>query len=660
MRRPAHIPALAAALLGALAGLPAVSVLAAPPAADGAPASRVTRPAASVPGIGGRVLGTKAPLAAATVYAYQLTDSSFHKVSTDADGRFLFESVPAGLYKIIAHKPGFLPGVLKVKRITAEMDQFLELRLAEMKSDFSEPASGFWAARAGVPSDILREIEIATIAAETRRAAREGAAAFQVASALPPRFETRMAVRSGVDEIAAGGDSQVMGGQVDIAGRVGEMRLGLAGDFMQLEPTAVSASEAGSSTVGEMSALSLVMSSGEGMRVAVTSRNNRMEGDGLPVDLEHYRVSVSSDIGDKGRSNVTAGYTSESNFHRQGWTDPISVPDASRSWHLAGFYETDLTERSTLHTGVRYRELEANSLSVDGRLGTAPAFAHERFDVFGLGSQRFMPTLLVKYGIYASMVNGAMSLIPQGGVVVQLAPAWQASALISQKVDDGGTQPEVLGFVPTYFGETGGCDQNLQSCYQLTVSHLKNDDETLSLGAVHREYDEIEKLYFDEDFFNRFESLYLVPGDELPEVQFAISRRLSPNILTRLESSVAQGGGGVFQAGNETSWENDVEYVVTSLDTQFQATATGVYLAFHQLRQNLEAISASQLSNAEAYEVERLQVRLTQDLNFLRALAADWALNLNMELSRGTSPYVTAQQEDDVRKRLLGGIAVSF
>jgi len=63
-------------------------------------------------GVGGRVLGQASPLAAAGVYAYQLVDRSFHKVMTDGQGNFLFQDLPAGLYQIIANKPGFTPVVV--------------------------------------------------------------------------------------------------------------------------------------------------------------------------------------------------------------------------------------------------------------------------------------------------------------------------------------------------------------------------------------------------------------------------------------------------------------------------------------------------------------------------------------------------------------------
>ncbi len=81
-------------------------------------------------GVGGQVLGESAPLAAAHIYAYQLADLSLRKVKTDAQGNFLFKDLPAGLYKVIAHKAGFIPVVGMLTRTTAQAYQSLEFQLA--------------------------------------------------------------------------------------------------------------------------------------------------------------------------------------------------------------------------------------------------------------------------------------------------------------------------------------------------------------------------------------------------------------------------------------------------------------------------------------------------------------------------------------------------
>ena len=41
-------------------------------------------------------------------------------------------------------------------------------------------------------------------------------------------------------------------------------------------------------------------------------------------------------------------------------------------------------------------------------------------------------------------------------------------------------------------------------------------------------------------------------------------------------------------------------------------------------------------------------------------MAADWALHLDMEVSRGTSPLNPATGQEELRKRILGGLAVRF
>ncbi len=122
-------------------------------------------------------------------------------------------------------------------------------------------------------------------------------------------------------------------------------------------------------------------------------------------------------------------------------------------------------------------------------------------------------------------------------------------------------------------------------------------------------------------------------GDELPEVRLMVNRRLSPQVITSLESSVAMGGGGTFVGADRQPYENQVHYMVTSLDTQFQSTATGVFFAVHHLSQELQPLRLGQSS--PQMQTDRVRLMLTQDLNILFDLASQWAVQLNMELSRG-------------------------
>ena len=170
-------------------------------------------------------------------------------------------------------------------------------------------------------------------------------------------------------------------------------------------------------------------------------------------------------------------------------------------------------------------------------------------------------------------------------------------------------------------------------------------------------------MFFNDDFFDQIESLYLVRGDRIPELQFGVSRRVTPEILAHLESNVGSGGGGVFYATDNAPYENSVRYLVTSLDTHFQDTDTGVFISFHHLEQDLDPMAESLEAvdpGRSRLEVQRLQLMLTQDLNILMDLAADWAVKLNMEVSRGSMLFEDPAHSDELRRRILGGFAVKF
>ena len=614
----------------------------------GASGARANEPNTRPQGVGGRVLGETNPLGAAGVYAYQLADLSLRKVLTDAQGNFLFQNLPAGLYKVIAHKPGFTPVVVMLTRTAANTYQFLDLQLAPQPRDVKGKVDDFWAIRERVPADVLHDIE----KDETER----DAPFFQIAASQSPqdlslaRFQTDFQAMTGVDQIAEAGEGQVSSGGLGFAGQFGQVQVGLRGHFRQFNAGDFNTGGRNASG-GEASTLSLNLE-GQESHISVTSFSNRLVtedgGRENPIAFDHYQVNWTQGVGANGRSDFTAQYTEENNFHRQGPIDPLDIPAASRTWHVEGAYTASLGEGNTLQTGLRYRERQYG-LSAANRREDLPGQAS--VDLFGRGGMRVRPAVLVEYGLYSTLSDGSLALTPKGGIVLQLNNNWQVEANASQRVyEDAPVNP---AFFPSFYEEGDLCEQGTESCYQLQLVRKSGDDNLISLGAVQKTIGETLRVYFSDDFFDRLESLYLVPGDELPEVKLGISRHLTPQILTSLQSSVAFGGGGTFVAADRKPYENQVHYMVTSLDTQFQSTATGVFVALHHLSQELEPLAGPDRS-APQMEFDRLRLELTQDLNILFDLAAQWAVQLNMEVSRGPV------SSDEVRRRLMGGIAVKF
>ena len=141
--------------------------------------------------LAGNVRGAEAaPIPSAHVYAYSLADFGLRKVLTDLAGRFQFAGLPAGLYHIVAFKPGFLPAVVALTRQTADRDQTLDLHL--LPEDPAEPrnAEDYWEARSRIPPDVLREIETQS-SLEAVWADLDSVGGFS-------RFETGVQARAGV------------------------------------------------------------------------------------------------------------------------------------------------------------------------------------------------------------------------------------------------------------------------------------------------------------------------------------------------------------------------------------------------------------------------------------------------------------------------------
>jgi len=628
--------------------------------------------------VAGRVMGASNPLGAAAVYAYQVVDRSLQKVATDLQGNFRFDQLPAGVYNIIAHRIGFVPAVVRLTRSTAEAYQFLEIQLARQTAGAGGAggqAADFWSIRSKIPADVLRDIEneavsLAAAQPETPRAISGNA----IAAGDFADFKTELEAVSGVDSSLEGAQSQMKGGKVDVEGRLGKLQVGLTGKLLQLASDTASTQ---TYTDGEVRALSLAVGNGPANQISVTSLTNRLTnrpagGDlvlgrdeaGLPVDFENYRVSWSQEHGKRGKSEFAAQYTSESNYHRVGLFDPPDIPEASRAWLFEGSYTAALGDNGTIQAGVRYRERQSE-LPGFGRSAELDQANRANVDVFGQGGVKISPAVLVEYGMFSTLRDGSVALTPKGGVVVQLGPVWQAETSFSRRVFQNAEDLRT-DFLPVLMRSADFCEQGGESCYSLTFSRRQGDDEKISLGAAQRTITETSRLYFSEDLLDRQESLYLVRGDRLPEVQFQLQHRLAPRIVSKLSSSIASGGGGIFYATDRKHYENRLSYAVTSLDTQFQATETGVFLAFHKLSQDLEPVKRSAKSGGSEAEFEKLRLVVSQNLNVLVDLGTDWIVRLDLEVSRGAEVArqaggaSTARGDDELRKRFVGGFAVRF
>jgi Carboxypeptidase regulatory-like domain len=615
-------------------------------------------------GVGGLVRGESSPLSAAHVYAYQVTDFTLHIATTDAQGGFLLKDLPAGFYKVIARKAGFLTAVIPLARKAAQDYQHLEVNLLQRPAGQAAKEDDFWGLVSQVPADVLHQIERVEAGDETLRLT---GLPFGTGNRLilPNSLKGKVQALTGVDQFASAG-GQMSGTGVDLEGQVGDTRVNLQGKYFLLSPSATFQPSGGGAGTGTASSLAVDVNHGPGSRVSFQSFNNRLSlrgesGDYSPVDLEHYQVSWGQNVGENGHSEMAARYTSESNFHRPlASLVPLDIPEASRSWNFEWAYTENFSDRNSLQAGMRYRQREYGLGDAERLLnGKTSSNGWQDFssvDLFSRGGLRVQPAVLMEYGLYSTLSDGTVALTPQGGVVLQLAADWQFEGTAAHRIYRD--QPAAPEFLPTLFEQRDLCEQGSASCYQMNLIHKVGNDDSLTFGASQRKVGDTLRLYFSDDFFDHLESLYLVRGDTLPELRFGFQHKISPKIVTKLDSSLASGGGGLFVASDGLPYENRVRYMVTSLDTKFLGTSTGVFVAFHHLVQQLDPSGVPGHSVAQM-DFQRLQLMVNQNLNFLLNLASEWAVQLNMELSRGFDP-TTNVASDTVRRRILGGIAVKF
>jgi hypothetical protein len=394
----------------------------------------------------------------------------------------------------------------------------------------------------------------------------------------------------------------------------------------------------------------------------LASTSNRLmtaeDGVARPVEASQYQFGWNRGVGDHGETSVRGYYIEESGLYNKGWVEPIELPFASRMLAIEGNYSHRL-ENANLRAGMRYRE-RTGSYARRFAGDASGEYVAEYLDAYGDGDWQLNQAVLLEYGLFTTMRDGSVSLTPRGGVVVRMGQNWQASLSMAERIADD-SDPYQDEFMPVLVEGSLDCGQSELSCYALSFQRGEGSADNFAFGGSYRELDATLKMFFSGNFFDHSEGLFLVPGDVLPEAHASFRKRLAPQIVTRVSSSYAEGGGGVYRAVNNRVFENNVELLSTTVDTSFEATATGVFVAFHRLEQSLQPHNqVRRRMTPTTAGLERLELVLHQNLSEIIDLPADWAIRLGVELARGATFFHSDVDPDELRRQVMTGVAVRF
>lgn len=618
---------------------------------------------AEVSGLEGRVVLNQSPVSEARVYAYQLVEKSLHKVLTDVSGRFLFEALPAGIYKLIAHKAGLAPAIQLLQRDAADSAQFVELQLSqEATSDLTD----FWSVRGEIPADVLREITtpLEAGADDASEAPEVANLVIGSSSQMDSRLLAEVSALSGVHDVTPEASARLTGANVGLRGQLGKVKLTMQGDFQtfesELQPRP--GPDAGLDIDGQTHSVSFKVQTPAQGDFDILSTSNRltMNDDGFvtPVEASQLFFAWNRPVGEAGTTSVKASLVEESGLYNRAWIDPLGLPVASRRLRVEGDYARKMEGFGDLRAGLRYRE---SSGAYARRLaGTGSALlATESIDAFGDGGWQAHEKVLVQYGLFTTMTDGSIAITPRGGFVLQMGRHWQTSFNASHRVV---SQDDLISddFLPVVLDGTMTCGEAETACYQMSVMRSSGVDSQFALGASYRELDETVRMYFNGDFFDSSEGIFLVPGDRIPELHASVRQRLTPGIVAKVSASVASGGGGVFQSVNRRYYENQVSMVSSGIDATFERTSTGVYLSFQRLDQQLARYTGKGAAFEPATDMERLELMVSQNLSAIWDLSQDWAVHLGMGIARGASFFHTGIDDEAIQRRVVTGVAVRF
>lgn len=604
--------------------------------------------AAAVPGVAGRVLQEDDPVSEAVVYAYRVVEHTFSKATTNGAGEFLFESLPAGLYKIVALKSGMLPAVLVLARRAVDEAQYVQVELTAGGGTESD----FWALRSEVTSDVLRELTPVTLLLSP------------VSLREPSTMIGQVIADAGLQQIGVGLVAQSAGAQLDLRSVAGRLRFGMQGTFRNL---AVAGDEAAGgspldSATGKEASFRLNLSGqGPGL-LAVSGQTRRLDSGGIDplgdLDFARYQVRYERALGEDSSADFNAYYVDESGTVADGSVLPLELPEASRVWSFQGGYGWSVGDASRLSTGMRYRET-LRETNLPGQELTADRF----LDLWSRGESDLTSTVVLHYGLFSTMHDGSVSLLPQGELVLHLTPLWQASLSTSRRMLIGDQDPLSSDFAAYVFDGSLSCENAETTCYQAQLARGEGTDQQFRVQGSLRQFDRTVRVLLREEAFAGGDGIFFVPGDQLPEVHASLRRRIGRSVVTDWSSSYGSGGGGRYRAANRRFYSNEVAYLSTALNTRFEPTSTGVYVAFHRSEQRLEPIrryaGRRRLPTNEA-EMERLEFALSQDLSSLFELASDWAVRVGMEFVRGGTLLSPLSPTDSVHRNVTTSVAVRF
>ncbi|MBW3671208.1 MAG: carboxypeptidase-like regulatory domain-containing protein [Acidobacteria bacterium] len=549
--------------------------------------------------VSGSVLDASAPVDQAVVLALNLTNYDILQTRTDHRGTFSIDSIPTGIYRIIAVKRGFAPAIATIvpNRVTHSI--LLKLKPESMLSE--QEKEEIWAIRRAIPSDVLRELEI---------------------DAEDPieddRFSGRMMSLAGLEQ----GDSGLRYSRatVGLTSRFDDWTVSLDGNLRTVDESAYGVS------LAESSGVSMTVRSSPEQSYSISTNRGRWlqsaHDDSSPMEVEFEAHRLQWNRAD---SHVEVRYTNHDNL--------FLGQNGSERIELVG--ETNVFEsgRSTLDVGVRLGQFsETHAGDGSATLRTAQISAD--------ASHKIGEVLEIGYGIGSRYSDLGSEWVPRSSAEIKLGS--RHSVVVSGMYKVYHDQQEVVRLPALIFIDE---QDSTYPRYRYSVGVVADgaDDSRLSAIASVAAIDSLVRIVFDDRFDQFWDGLFLDEGDVHHDVTLRWNGAITKRVAVQFSSSAGW-------ADPQTQNDEKKVYLTGTLQSLYRPSGTSLDIAYRYIEQPWLEGSFS--------ETERLAFRMGQNLR----LPLNLHLLFGFDVARDENPILQRLDlgDDTLQTRLVGGLSVAF
>lgn len=626
-----------------------------PALAAGGTALATPPPTPSAPPISGVVRSVQAPISGALVIFYNLADASLTRASTSADGTFVVSSAPVGVYDLIAYKKGFLPALVRLWHQAAPQQiSSLSIELASASKGRAvnhgngQATPDFWELRDRLPADVLREIGLG----DTEEKAASSLArppATSTASAASARIGGEMRTTTDVGP----GDSSLSRAALGLRGGLPNgWAYALQGEYATLSDGRPPADGV---TTGNSTGLALDVAPSPLDHVRVTTRHNQLSfGVQGPASLQAHQVMW--DRGDEHGTveSAAARYIEEAGLYSATARGTSLFPLASRTLELQAAYARAATETPGLSVAMTYRRREGLG-STSGVASNGTFFpAAPDADLSAAASVRLGSRVLLEGGVVARYLAGGYGIAPRAVARYELPDGSVVFVRGLYRVAESGTS------TGTAMPRVASIDDANEPASRRSVAagfERRGDDGSFRFQASQQRLDEVVRAFFDGDLLTDFDSVYLMSGNTVRQLDASVQHRLTRKLAGTASARYGTIDGAVKPEAATAYGIQDSQGTFWSAraGVEFLQTKTGVAVVLRGVRQRL-ITPASTLRN----DSDKISVSLAQDLSVVGITPFGSICRLLVALETSRSTRLSEKDDAPVNKRLLGGVAVSF